>query len=118
MASGESGSKLGIVTQVSDDTRETLRKIGENIRVARIERNETQERFATRLGVSLPTVRKIETGDPGVSVGSWMEAIRLIGRLGEIEKALDKEESLFSQYERQAVSKRKRASRQPKAEKR
>lgn len=100
---------------VSEKTKTALITIGETIRDARIESNETQERLAARLGVSLPTLRKIETGDPSVNVGCWLEALQLSNQLEKIERAVSQEPSLFEQYEKQSTKKRKRAKKTKKA---
>jgi transcriptional regulator with XRE-family HTH domain len=44
---------------------------------------------AERAGVSLGTLRKIENGDPSVSVGAFMEVARSLGLLAQIAESLD-----------------------------
>lgn len=53
--------------------------LGKQIRVARIERRWTLEELAERVGVSLPTIRKVERGDPTVSLGVALEAAATVG---------------------------------------
>jgi transcriptional regulator with XRE-family HTH domain len=62
----------------------TLAEIGERIRKERIARGESQELFASRIGVSRPTVRAIEKGEPTVQVGHWMAACWALNRLGDM----------------------------------
>ncbi len=57
-----------------------LKKLGENLAVARIRRREPQRSWAKRLGVSVPTLIRLERGDPGVSAGILATALWLIGR--------------------------------------
>lgn len=68
---------------------EMLPRIGEAIRTARIRRRKTAADLAGRLGVSLPTLRKLETGDPGVSVGTFLTALWLLDLSPAVMAALD-----------------------------
>lgn len=49
------------------------------LRVQRRERKLTLDELADRLGISTPTVRKILEGSPGVAIGSYFEAARILG---------------------------------------
>jgi len=88
-----------------------LARLGERLRQARIERNEMQQLFADRLGVSRPTLSRMESGDSKVSVGAWVKALHLLGRLDDLDLLLAAEDDLFEQYERGTRPHRKRASR-------
>jgi transcriptional regulator with XRE-family HTH domain len=59
--------------------REAARLLGAQIRLARIERRFTQADLAARVGVSKPTLGKIERGEPGVAIGSVLEAAAVVG---------------------------------------
>ena len=59
---------------------QALRSLGENLAVARIRRRESQRTWAKRLGISVPTLIRMERGDPGVSAGIYTTALWLIGR--------------------------------------
>ena len=64
-----------------------LRALGENIRVARKRRKESLATFAQRLQISIPTLRRIEAGDPSVSMAAYATALWALGRvhfLGEL----------------------------------
>jgi hypothetical protein len=61
-----------------------LPELGEAIRVARLRRRQSARYFASRLGVSLPTLRKLERGDPGVTVATFVCALWLIGLLDRL----------------------------------
>ena len=58
---------------------QALRALGENLAVARTRRRESQRTWAKRLGVSVPTLIRMERGDPGVGVGILATALWLIG---------------------------------------
>ncbi len=61
-----------------------LIEFGGAIRVARLRRRQSAADFASRLGVTLPTLRKLERGDPGVAVATFVCALWLIGLLDRL----------------------------------
>lgn len=63
----------------SPQTLEATRLLGERVRLARRERRWTMRELADRVGVSVPTMRKVERGDPGVGLGIAFEAATLAG---------------------------------------
>jgi transcriptional regulator with XRE-family HTH domain len=61
-----------------------LKRLGENLAIARIRRRESQRAWAKRLGVSVPTLIRLERGDPGVSAGIYATALWLMGRVNAL----------------------------------
>jgi transcriptional regulator with XRE-family HTH domain len=61
---------------------QALKALGENLAIARTRRRESQRVWAKRLGVSIPTLIRMERGDPGVGAGIYVTALWLIGRSG------------------------------------
>jgi transcriptional regulator with XRE-family HTH domain len=59
---------------------QALRTLGENLAIARVRRRESQRVWAKRLGISVPTLIRMERGDPGVGAGIYATALWLIGR--------------------------------------
>lgn len=60
-------------------TQEGLRLLGAKVRLGRKTRRWTVDELAERVGVSAPTIRKIERGDPTVAIGTAFEAATLVG---------------------------------------
>jgi len=60
--------------------RALLRELGDNLSIARKRRKESIKTWAGRIGVSEPTLARMEQGDPGVAVGTYATALWLIGR--------------------------------------
>ena len=58
-----------------------LRQLGENLAIARARRKESQRAWAQRIGVSVPTLIRLEKGDPSVSMGAYASALWLMGRV-------------------------------------
>lgn len=56
-----------------------LQTLGENLAIARARRRESQRVWAKRLGVSIPTLIRMERGDPGVGAGIYVTALWLMG---------------------------------------
>jgi transcriptional regulator with XRE-family HTH domain len=64
---------------VSPATQEVLSILCNAIRAGRIGRGMTVRELAERVGVSAPTVIKVERGEPGVAIGTVLEAAKLVG---------------------------------------
>ena len=93
-----------------------LQALGTRLRAERLRRDETQAIFAARVGISVPTLRKMEAGDPSVMIGSWSRALEIVDRSGDWDALLAKKEDLFEKYERlSGAPTRQRASRTRKA---
>lgn len=83
---------------LDEDQKEALVELGRRLKNARIERNDTQKDFAFRIGVSIPTLQKMEKGSPQVAVGTWVKALSVLDRLSELEAVLAPEKSLAGRY--------------------
>jgi hypothetical protein len=66
-----------------------LAKLGENLAIARVRRRETQRAWAKRLGVSIPTLIRLEHGDPGVGLGIVATALWMLGRVQALPELAD-----------------------------
>lgn len=55
-----------------------IERLAQNIVIARKRRKETQAQWAKRLGVSQPTMARIERGDPAVAMASYVMCMWLI----------------------------------------
>ncbi len=64
---------------LSPVAREAARLLGQRVRLAWRERRWTVVELAERVGVSPVTIRKVETGDPTVALGTAFEAAVLVG---------------------------------------
>jgi hypothetical protein len=63
---------------------QAMRALGENLAVARVRRRESQRAWSRRLGISVPTLIRMERGDPGVGAGIYATALWLMGRVGAL----------------------------------
>lgn len=58
-----------------------LVQLGENLRIARKRRKQSLASWAERLQVSIPTLLKMEAGNPAVSVATYATALWLLGKI-------------------------------------
>lgn len=68
-----------------------LRQLGENLAIARVRRRETQRTWAKRIGVSIPTLIRLERGDPGIGLGIVATALWMLGRIQALPELADPE---------------------------
>ncbi|SPT52848.1 transcriptional regulator, y4mF family [Actinomyces bovis] len=66
-----------------------LKSFGEHVRGWRMVLGLTAQQVAERADITRDTLRKIETGDPGVRFGSVMQVLRALGTLDQAVEAID-----------------------------
>ena len=62
-----------------------LTAVGENLRLARLRRKLSATQIAERAGITRPTLRAIERGDPSVSFGAYASVLFCLGLEGDLE---------------------------------
>jgi hypothetical protein len=82
------------ILQLPPSTTAAIEKLGLDLAVARLRRKESLRSWAKRLGVSVPTLQRLEAGDPGVGIGIVATALWLIRRDGELAKLAAPEQDL------------------------
>jgi transcriptional regulator with XRE-family HTH domain len=65
--------------KVSNKQGAILKQLGLNIKRARLRRNKTMESLCDEAGISIPTLRAIESGDEGTSIGAYLLALFVLG---------------------------------------
>ena len=70
--------------QLPPATAAAIEKLGADLAVARLRRKESLKTWAQRMGVSVPTLQRLESGDPGVGIGIVATALWLIQRDGAL----------------------------------
>ena len=63
-----------------------LKALGEHLAIARVRRKQSQRAWAKRLGVSIPTLIRMEQGEASVSMGVYATALWLVGRVQALEE--------------------------------
>ena len=83
----EKMSKTRLDLMMPIPVRRALRKLGQDIRDARLRRRIPTAVMAERASMSRTTLNKIEKGDPGVSLGNYANVLFVLGmaeRLGDL----------------------------------
>lgn len=70
--------------QLPPATTAALEKLGADLAVARLRRKESLRTWAKRMGVSVATLQRLESGDPSVGIGIVATALWLINRDSEL----------------------------------
>ena len=66
--------------------RRQLAALGQRLRAARLRRRLTQALLAERVGVSVPTIRKLEGGNASTSLSVVMRALVVLGLSADIDR--------------------------------
>lgn len=65
--------------------RRQLAALGQRLRAARLRRKLTQALLAERVGVTVPTIRKLEVGDASTSLSVVVRALTVLGLAQDID---------------------------------
>lgn len=66
-------------TPLLPSLQRSLNELGENIRLARLRRNISATLLAERAGMTRVTLRRIERGDPGATMGAYANVLKCLG---------------------------------------
>jgi hypothetical protein len=94
------------IVQMPPATAAALEKLGADLAVARLRRRESLKTWSQRLGVTVPTLVRLEAGDPGVGIGILATALWLIGRDSQLVQlaAPEHDKGALDQDVRQAIA--------------
>lgn len=68
---------------------QALRRLGDNIRTARLRRKLRLEDVAERMGISRFTLSDVEKGKPTTAVAAYLGALWALGLLDQLEEVAD-----------------------------
>jgi transcriptional regulator with XRE-family HTH domain len=86
----ESNQKRSAV--VFPKNRKVLEQLGDNIKLACKRRGYTQVLISERTGLSRLTIRKIEQGDPKVSIGHYVAVLSVLGLTEDFARVANDDE--------------------------
>lgn len=69
--------------------RRDLQSLGQNLSIARRKRRMTQASLAERAGINVSTVRRLEKGHPGASLGALAMVLLVLGEKGRLGNLMD-----------------------------
>lgn len=91
-----------------------LTRLGESIRLARLRRGLSAELVAERAGMARTTLRCVERGVAGVSIGAYANVLHSLGLLKDLAAVAENDE-LGRRLQDAALDPRKRAPRRPRS---
>lgn len=68
-----------ISSNIGSDALQAIKDMGDAAKRARVEAGDSQAAAATRLGVHVQTIARIESGEPGVAIGHVLGLLALYG---------------------------------------
>ena len=95
-----------------------IAQLGQHIATARKRRGETQAQWARKLGVSQPTMARMERGDPSVAMASYVMCLWLINQaqgLADLIAPAQDHAALAQELARLRTPRRTRARTEPSA---
>jgi transcriptional regulator with XRE-family HTH domain len=75
--------------QLTHGDEQTILPGMSNAHWERLRRKESQRQWASRIGVSVPTLARMERGDASVSVGTYATALWMMGRTQALANLAD-----------------------------
>ena len=87
-----------------------LENLGQRLKDARLRRLFSMETVCIRANISRPTLYKVESGEPSVAIGTYVQVLRVLGLTGDLA-LIAKEDALGRRLQDESLPLRKRAPR-------
>ncbi len=82
------------LASLPSSSTKALQDLAADLALARLRRKESLKNWALRMGVSVPTLMRMEKGDPSVGMGVYLTALWLIGRHKALSEVANPKEDL------------------------
>ncbi len=76
------------VTALEQAAELRIRQFGERLRTARLRRRLTAKHLAERAGMTAVTLRNLERGNAGVTIGAYLAVMQVLGVDGDLDLLL------------------------------
>jgi transcriptional regulator with XRE-family HTH domain len=84
--------KRELKKSVKPAEQKALDALGTSLKAARLARRMTIAELATRTGISVGTIKRLQQGDPAVALGSWFACLSVLGLLANVTVNLPKDQ--------------------------
>ena len=99
-------------TKLAPPAKAALDRLGDRLRLARQRRGLTAAMVAERAGLTPFTLRRVERGEPGVTIAAYVAVIHVLGLTAEID-AVAGEDPVGRQLQDAALTSRPRRGKSP-----
>ena len=93
------------------ETEDTLKTLGEQIKLARLRRDLSATLVAERAGISRASLWKVESGNPSVAIGNYAAVLHALGNMDKDFLLVAKDDERGRQMQDLGLLTKKRASR-------
>lgn len=97
-------------TTIYPSSAKELGALGQRLKDARLRRRFSMETVCARADISRPTLYKVESGEPSVSIGIYVQVLRVLGLTGDLA-LIAKDDVLGRRLQDEDLHLRKRAPR-------
>ncbi len=92
-------------------TEDILKRLGEQVKLARLRRNLSASVVAERAGISRASLWKVESGNPAVAIGIYAAVLHALGGMDEDLTLVAKDDEMGKQMQDLDLLTKKRATR-------
>lgn len=97
-------------TTIYPSSSKELKELGQRLKDARLRRRFSMATVCLRADISRPTLYKIESGEPSVTIGAYVQVLRVLGLTGDLA-LVAKEDVLGRRLQDESLPRRQRAPR-------
>ena len=103
-----SGSEMAKPALAPREVATAIKRLGQNIRVARIRRRMSQEELAQASNITRKTLYELETGNPGATIGTLFTVVWKLGLMSTTTALVDPDTDEHGKILEQRSAKRAR----------
>lgn len=97
-------------TTIYPSSSKELKELGQRLKDARLRRRFSMATVCLRADISRPTLYKIENGEPSVTIGAYVQVLRVLGLTDDLT-LVAKEDVLGRRLQDESLPRRQRAPR-------
>lgn len=99
------------ILHIYPSSAQEMAALGQRLKDARLRRRFSMETVCVRADISRPTLSKVESGDPSVAFGTYVQVLRVLGLVDDLA-FIAKEDALGRRLQDESLLWRKRSQRQ------